>query len=128
MKYTTHNYAQALASVAGDPKAKANEAAIIKNFFALLRKNGDESHARQIIEEAARLMRGRGGVRKVTVESARALNAAQKKLVAGFLKKGDVTEERIDSTLIAGVRLIVNDEEQFDGSLRGKIDNVFNNI
>jgi len=128
MKYPTHSYAQALAEVIRDPKAKAHEAEIVKNFLALLHKNGDESHARKIVEEAARLARRYGGGRKVTVESARRLTPAQKKLVHGFLKKDDTVEERIDPDLIAGIRIILNDEMQFDGSLRGKVDKIFNNI
>ncbi len=123
MKYPAHLYAKALAEAIAEPKADGD--AIAKNFQALLRRNGDEAHARKIIEEAARFVREKSGVRKVTVESARELNAAQRKMVSAFTKSGDIVESRIDSELVAGIRLIVDDEMQFDGSLRGKLDTIF---
>ncbi len=131
MKYPAHIYAKALSEVIGDTSKKTTEkeaAAIVKNFLELVRRNGDESHLRKILEEAARFARGKAGIRKVSVESARALNAAQEKEVKTFLTAGDVVERTIDPALIAGIRIIVNDEMQFDGSLRGKLDKVFRNI
>jgi F0F1-type ATP synthase delta subunit len=131
MKYSAHIYAKALAEVIVDASKKGNEkesAVIVKNFLELVRRNGDEVHLRKILEEAARFARGAAGVRKVSVESARKLNAAQEKEVAKFLKADDVVEYTIDPAIIAGIRLVVNDEMQFDGSLRGKLDKVFKNI
>ena len=124
MKYPAHIYAKALAEVINDK----DSAKIVKNFLEFVRKNGDEMHLRKILEEAARFARGKAGIRKVSVESARTLSPAQEKEMAKFLRSGDVVEHTIDSELIAGVRLVVNDEMQFDGSLRGKLDNVFRNM
>lgn len=127
MKYPAHIYAKALAEAITSPEAKgARGAEIAANFLALLRKNGDEAHARKIIEEAARMARGKGGIRKLTVESARPLTVAQEKMVRALTKPEDVVETRIDPELIAGIRVIMNDELQFDGSLRGKLDKIFN--
>lgn len=129
MRYPTHIYAKALAEVIADTYKKDGEkdsAKIVKNFLELVRRNGDEVHLRKILEEAARFARGAAGIRKVSVESARALTAAQEKEIAKFLKKDDVVERAIDPSIIAGVRLIVDDEMQFDGSLKGKLDALFN--
>jgi F0F1-type ATP synthase delta subunit len=128
MKYSTHLYAKALAEVIADAKP-AHEAQIVKNFLALVRKNGNETHLRKILEEAARMARGKDGVRKVTLETARTPARAQKEsLVKSFLKMGDVVEEKIDPELVAGVRIIIDDEKQFDGSLRGKLDRLFGKV
>ncbi len=124
MKYSAHIYAKALAEVLADAKP-AHEAQIAKNFLALVRRNGDEMHLRKILEEAARMARGKGGVRKVTLETARQLGQPQREILKSFLKPSDVIEERIDSELVAGVRVIVDDEKQFDGSLKGKLDRLF---
>jgi len=123
MKYPAHIYAKALAEAITAPGAGGD--VIAKNFQALLLRNGDEAHARKIVEEAARFVRGKHGIRKVTIESARELGAAQRKIVAALTKPGDVIESRIDPELVAGIRLIVNDELQFDGSLKGKLDKIF---
>jgi F0F1-type ATP synthase delta subunit len=126
MNYPTHIYAKALVEVLSDTKhaGSADDAAIAKNFLELVRKNGDEGHLRKILEEASRFARGHSGVRKVTIESARALAPAQRKEVEHLIKQGDVVEERIDPDLIAGIKIILNDELQFDGSLKNKLNRV----
>src|SRR5947209_2469321 len=98
MKYAPNIYAKALAEViaAAKPAHETWETKIAKNFLALVRKNGDEAHLRRILEEAARLARGKDGVRKVTLETARTPARAQKEsLVKSFLKPGDMVEEKI---------------------------------
>jgi F0F1-type ATP synthase delta subunit len=127
MKYAPHVYAKALVEVLSVPKGSGNkltDAEIAKNFLALVQRNGDESHLKKILEEASRFARGKSGVRKVTIESARALVPSQKKMVERFVKPGDVVEERIDPELIAGIKIILNDEMQFDGSLKNKLNRV----
>jgi len=125
MKYPAHIYAKALAEAIATTKGKAAEDAVVKNFIALVRRNGDEAHIRKLVEEAARMVRGKSGVRKVTIETARALKAPQRKLLDHFIKGGDIVEERIDPALVAGVKIILDDELQFDGSLKGKMDKIF---
>lgn len=126
MKYSVHTYAKALVEAIEDPKVKDD--AIEKNFLAVVRKYGDESHFRQILEEASRLARGKSGIRKVTVESARSLSDSQKKILAQFMKPQDEVEERIDPELVAGIKITVNDELQFDGSLKTKLNKVLGSV
>lgn len=125
MKYPSHLYAKALDEALADPKA--NHAVIAKNFVGLVRKNGDESHFRKILEEAGRFARGRTGIRKVAVESARTLGKVQEKMVQQFLKPGDVVTYETNPDLVAGIKIIVNDEMQFDGTMKGKLDRLFEN-
>lgn len=129
MKYPAHIYAKALAEVIVGAKGKSEKVqdAIVANFIALVRRNGDEAHLRKLVEEAARFTRGKSGVRKVTIGSARSLTPARKKALQHFINSGDVVEEVIDPELVAGVKVIVNDELQFDGSLKGKLDKLFGN-
>ncbi len=127
MKYAPHVYAEALVEVLSAPATgpgKKTDDELAKNFLALVRKNGDERYLRKILEEASRFARGKSGVRKVTVESARALIPSQKALIVHFVKPGDIVEERIDPDLIAGIKIILNDEMQFDGSLKNKLNRV----
>ena len=123
MKYSAHIYAKALVEVLGDEDRSdlKEQDRVAKNFVALVRKNGDEGYLAKILEEAARMARGKSGIRQVTIESARELGAAQKATLKHFIKPGDVIEERIDPELIAGIKITVNDELQFDGSLRNKL-------
>ncbi len=127
MKYPAHIYAKALAEVIVAVKGGSNavQDAIVRRFIALVRKNGDEAHLRKLVEEAARFVRGKSGVRKMTIETARSLPAAQKQALQALTKPGDVIEEKIDPELVAGVKVLINDELQFDGSLKGKLDKLF---
>lgn len=123
MKYRPHIYAKALDELLADPKASGSQ--IAKRFLEVVRRNGDEASLPKILEEAARFARGRGGARKVIVESARTLGTSQEAMIKKFLTPGDVVVHKIDPELIAGIRITVNDERQFDGSMRAKLDALF---
>jgi F0F1-type ATP synthase delta subunit len=132
MKYSVHDYAKALDEAIADSAAGpvAKKEAVVKNFLTLIRRNNDESRMKKILEEAARLARGRnrgqvGAIRQVTIQSARPLSKAQEKMLAGFLGADDVVDYEIDPELVAGVKIIVNDEMQFDGTMKAKLDNLF---
>jgi F0F1-type ATP synthase delta subunit len=119
MKHAPHIYAKALVEVLENKKI---DQAAAKNFITLVRRNGDEAHLGKILEEAGRIARGKSGVRKVTVSSARELTKKQEAELKHFVKSGDVVEKRIEPELIAGVKITLNDELQFDGSLKKKLD------
>ncbi len=122
MKYSIRDYAKALDAALADPKA--DREAIARRFLALVRRSNDESKLKNILNEAARLSRGKGGFREVSIASARPLAPAQRKALGGMLDPDDVVRYEIDPDLIAGVRIIVNDERQFDGTLKAKLDSL----
>ncbi len=124
MKYSAHLYARALVEALSESE---DEAAIGKNFLELVKKNSDEAHLKKILDEASRMARSKSGIRKVTIESARALNASQRSLMDQFVQARDIVEERVDPELIAGVKITVNDEMQFDGSLKYKLSRALGN-
>ena len=127
MKYSVHDYAKALDEAIADPKAKHD--AIIKNFLALVRRNNDEGRLKKILAEAARLSRkwpgAQGNMREVIVESARPLRKAQEKMLQQFIKPGDIVRYKVNPELVAGVKIVVNDEMQFDGTMKAKLDKLF---
>ena len=123
MKYSISDYAKALDRALANPKS--DKSAIVKNFLGLMRHNGDEGRAKKILNAAARFSRGRNAMREVMVESARPLVQSQQALVKKFLKPSDVVAYTIDPDLVAGVKMVVNDEMQFDGSLKAKLDTLF---
>ncbi len=127
MKYPAHIYAKALVELMADA-AESKHEGIARKFVALVEKNGDGMHLKKILEEAARLERGRMGIRKVVLESARPLTPTQKKKLMQFTTKEDVIQERIDPALVAGARIFVDDELEFDGSLGGKLNAIFGNM
>ena len=94
----------------------------------MLRRSGDEAHADKIIKEAERILRKEDGTRSVVFESARPLGVARQKSLAIFSRSGDAVSYRTDSRLIAGVRILIDDEREFDGSLKGKLDKLFGDV
>ena len=116
MRYRPKNYASALVDAmsgnVGDKK-------IVANFLALLQKNGDVKKANQIIMLAEKLLLKKTGNHTIMLETARKVDA--KELVKSFAKKGDVIEEKINPALIAGVKIIIDSEQQLDNSLLAKL-------
>ncbi len=129
MKYPAHIYAKALVEViAASHGPSSKDDVVAKNFLALVRHNGDEGHLKKILEEASRFARGKIGVRKVVIASARELTSSQREVMNSFVKPGDVVERWIDPDLVAGVKITVNDELQFDGSLKNKLNKVLGSV
>ncbi len=124
MKYNPKIYAKAFSQVAAGPLNKDKERQLINNFLAAIRRNNDVSQLKKIFEETEKILRAKSGRRKITLESGRHLSNLQGKL-KNFLKKDDIVEGKINPELIAGVKITVDEGEQFDGSLKWKLDKLF---
>jgi len=95
----------------------------VNNFLKLLVKNGDMKKAKEIITLTEKLYFQKLGKRKVTLETARKIK--DDKITKGFLKSSDVVNEVIKEDLIAGMRIIINDEKQLDFSLKNILEETF---
>jgi len=118
-------YAKALAEIILQKHTPAEEKKIVDNFLKLLEKSGMEKKAKEIITLAEDFILRKQGNSKITFETARKASALQKKLLQSIAKEGDIVNERISPELIAGVKIIINNEKQFDGSLQKKLQNIF---
>jgi F0F1-type ATP synthase delta subunit len=122
MKYPTIIYARALAE-AISANGKSDE--VRRNFLELLRRSGDEAHLPKILEETERMLRVKDGTKRVVVRVARKQKQPARELAGHLVGPADVVEEEVDQTIIAGMRVVVNDEREFDGSLKSKLDKLF---
>lgn len=119
-------YAKALADIAS-PKPKGeggsglSDEQVAKRFLALLVKNGLEKKAKEILSLAEDMILRKQGKNKITFEIARRVTAENRALLKEFVKEGDVVKEKINHELIAGVKIIINNEKQFDNSLKNKL-------
>ena len=123
MKYPINSYAKALAEAILSKDGNAKQ--IEKNFIAILKKNGDESHAWKIIKESERFLRKKDGTKKIVLRSARPLKKSPEDILGEMLGPEDVCEMAVSPDLISGMTITVNDDLRFDGSLKGKIDKMF---
>jgi len=116
-------YAMALAQAILDKKA--DEKKIAKNFMLLLIKSGYLGKAKSIVDLAEEIILKNKGNKKITIETARKLTAENRTLLKKFIKDEDMVKEKINSDLIAGVKIVVNNEKQFDNSMQKKLREIF---
>jgi len=121
--YNPKIYAKALIDLITREKSSAKTKENIANFLDFLIKNGDVKKVGQIIFLAEKLYYEKTGKRKIILESARKLS--KKNILKDFFQDGDVVIEKIDLDLIAGMKVVVNNEKQLDFSLKNKLDNIF---
>lgn len=125
MKYSPSLYARAFAEVAVKPLSAAEEKRAIENFLAFIRKNGDWGAIGKILATTEKILREKTGRRKFVFETARPLGKLLERLRKELTKSHDVVEEKLNPSLIAGVKITMNDEIEFDGSLQHKLDKLF---
>jgi len=119
-------YAKALAEILSKKGgiSATEEKKVVNNFVKLLLTSGFEGKSREILDLAENFLLAKQGKRKVTLESARKITAGQKKLLDSVVKKGDVVKEKINPELIAGIKIIINDSQQFDASMQSKLSKI----
>lgn len=118
----TKLYAKALAEIISGKTI--DEKKVIGNFLNLLTKTGQEKKAKEILDLAETIYLVKHGNRRIIFETARKMTSGQVKLMETLVKKGDVVKEKINPELIAGVKIIINNEKQFDNSMLNKLNNI----
>ncbi len=124
MKYSPKLYAKAFSEVAAGPLTKTKETELVKNFLEIIEKNSDAHQLKKIFLQTETMLRMKTGRRKITIETARDIAHIETKL-KHFIAPDDIIEETINPELIAGIKIIVNDQTQFDGSLSRKLKTLF---
>jgi F0F1-type ATP synthase delta subunit len=123
MKYKVKDYSKSLVEILSDKKL--NDKKIAAGFIKLLERQGDLGKAKEILEQAEFLLIKQQQKKLVVLETARKMTESQKKLLAKFTEKGDIVQEKINPKLIAGVRITVDGERQFDQTMLKKINTLF---
>ena len=119
MKYKSKIYAEAIADL--ELESKSDKKKISDSFLKILQKNGDMKKAKEVISLAENLYFKKTGKRKVILEMARKI----KNISDLFTKKDDVVKEKINPEIVAGIKIIINNEKQLDFSLKNKLDRIF---
>ena len=119
----TKLYAIALAEILASKKF--DEKKVTNNFVKLLVKDGQEKKAKEILNLAEDMILAKKGNKKIVFETARKITAGHKKILNGIAKSGDVIQEKINPELIAGVKIIINGNTQFDQTMKSKLQKIF---
>ncbi|OGZ70236.1 MAG: hypothetical protein A2904_00745 [Candidatus Staskawiczbacteria bacterium RIFCSPLOWO2_01_FULL_33_9] len=125
MKYKSKEYAKALVWLILKEKSPVQEKKLTDNFLKLLEKNGDNIKIKEILNLTETLFFKQTGRKKIILETARKMSSKQKDLFSHLVKKGDIVQEKINEDLIAGVKIIINNEKQIDFSMQKKLQNIF---
>ncbi|MBI1866369.1 MAG: F0F1 ATP synthase subunit delta [Candidatus Staskawiczbacteria bacterium] len=125
MKYKSKNYALVLTDFILKETTPSQEKKFSDNFLKKKKKNRDSNKAKEIINLAESLFFKKTGKKKIILETARKMSLEQKNLLKSLAKKSDIVEEKINKELIAGVKIIINNEKQIDFSMQKKLQNIF---
>ena len=103
----------------------SQHALILKNFVAMLRSRFSIKKASKAAEEAERALVSMNGGRTIETHSAFPLEKNIKEQLRGILGKKDRIIERIDPSLIAGVKVVIDGEAAIDNTFRRKLQKLF---
>ena len=124
MKYSPALYATALYKVLEDNKA-AEHKQIFQNFLKTVKKNGDQSRIDNIVSSfETMVVRGSGG-HVINIETARELASDLDRSITKLFSKNDVQRRKINSKLVAGIRIEMDGERELDLSLATKLRKIF---
>lgn len=124
MKYSTVQYAESLiAALAGKPERKRK--VIIRRFLAILRKNRDMRRLDFILASAERQWLKERGLAKVAIASASPLNKSVRDEIVKVLDRKAITAQSVEPQLLAGIRILIDDDLLIDASARRALSRLF---
>lgn len=124
MKYRTAQYAQALhAAVKDVPEQKQKE--IMRRFAALLGRHRVSGKSDLIVAAYEKIVLQESGMRKVTIESVAPVSEQLKKEIIELLGKKIFIEEEAHPELLAGIKILVDNELLIDASAKRQLEKIF---
>lgn len=130
MKFAAEQYAQALHDSLQTAR-DADHEKILDNFVRLLQQNGDLGMFDEIDREFTTVEKRVKGIKTAEVSSARPLSESEQALLVRELNDylgGKVElKQKIDAGILGGVIVQVEDK-LIDGSIRGNLQNLRNNL
>jgi F0F1-type ATP synthase delta subunit len=123
MKYKVKDYANALVEILSE--GEISDKKIAQGFIKLLERQNDFKKSKEIIDLAEFLLVKKNNKKSVIFETARKLSDSQRKTLLKSTEKGDIIKEKINPELIAGVKIIVDNEKQLDQTMLKKLQTIF---
>ena len=120
MKYTVRQYAEALNSALKGKEAAERKKAVGR-FLNILRKHRDSARLGRILKEAELLHLKESGLRKVRVEAASPVTEGIKSEIKEILGDKVYLEEEVNPELLAGLRILVDEEIFIDASAKRRL-------
>ncbi len=123
MKYTLSMYAQAFVAVTEEKKASPDR--VLKGLLQALKRQGDMRLGDAVVREVHKTLVHAKGGRLVRVETARVLPKSLAQSIRDAFEPEDDISFAERPELVAGIRIVMDDELELDGSLRRKLNSMF---
>ena len=120
MKYSARTYAAALVKAA-DGKSPSEQKQIANSFWQIVSKNRDQQKINRVLEEAEKIILKNTNTTKVRLESAEPVPAKLKHEVKELMNKKVLFSEIINPELLAGIKILINDELLIDATAKSKL-------
>ncbi|MBI2121540.1 MAG: F0F1 ATP synthase subunit delta [Candidatus Sungbacteria bacterium] len=124
MKYSSKQYASVILS-AFDGKSEKERKEILKRFVDVLAKNRDMARLGAILREIEREFLKKSGRKKIWVESVSPVSDDLRQEIEKTVAGKTYLYEKINPSLLAGLRILINDELLIDASAKRQIDKLF---
>ena len=124
MKYSPTLYATALYKVLEDNRAGEHKQ-IFQNFLKTVKKNGDQSRIDNIVSSFETMVVHGSGGHVINIETARELASDLDRSITKLFSERDIQRRKINSKLVAGIRIEMDGEKELDLSLATKLRKIF---
>lgn len=125
MRYTNQQYAEAFLLALDNQKSEPQRREATRRFLSILQKNGDSPKLQTILRILEKKYLHKEGLKKVSLEYAGRLSPDTKKDIEKILGRKIIITERKNPDLLAGIKILVNDEILIDASAKRQMDKLF---
>ncbi len=122
MKYPPHIYADAFLSLMETHPEEKNK--IMAGLVRALNASGDIGNAEKVIASIEEKIARKEGRVKIKVYAARILHESLLDKIKNAFGNEALVHQVIDPEIIAGVKLVVNDEIMIDATLKKKLERI----
>lgn len=124
MRYAPKQYAAALFKVLAVAPEKEQKK-ILKRFLSLLIQKGDTARLGFVLREVERQYLQSTRMKKVAVETPDVLSRAAEKNIKDIVGGGLILQQKINPALLAGIKILINDELLVDASAETRLKRLF---
>ena len=121
MRYSLNNYVGAFTQAI----KKSPHEEVINGFVKLLNKTGDIKYSKKVLEAIHRHLVNEKEGKWVNIETARELSQAGLEALRNKFTSKDHLDFKLNSELVAGVRITIDGEEELNNSLQNKLNKLF---
>lgn len=124
MRYPVKKYAQALYE-SSKGKSSSESDKVAQAFIALLDHYHDRSLLPRILTLYEKIRRQKESITKVETITAKKLSSKTKEDVEKKFGGKVEIHEKVHPEVLGGIKLIVNDEYQIDGTMQGRVEKLY---